>query len=69
MGAYWAGGRWGQRQPLNVGAVPRGPGGVGGSASGGEAGRDARTVKNATEVAARDSALTDDESINVRVYR
>ena len=35
------------------------------------AGRDVMpaTAKNAAEVAARDAALTDDESINVRVYR
>jgi S1-C subfamily serine protease len=48
-GAYWAGGRWGQRQPRKVEALPLGTG--------------------LTEVSARDAALTDDESINVRVYR
>lgn len=48
-GAYWAGGRWGQRQPRKVEALPL-PAGV-------------------TEVAARDAGLTDEESINVRVYR
>ena len=48
-GAYWAGGRWGQKQPKQVEALPMGAG--------------------ATEVAQRDAGLTDDESINVRVYR
>src|SRR6266436_8443338 len=48
-GAYWAGGRWGQRQPRNVAALPLGTG--------------------LAEVSARDAALTDEESINVRVYR
>jgi S1-C subfamily serine protease len=48
-GAYWAGGRWGQRQPQKVEALPLGA--------------------TPTDVAARDAGLTDDESINVRVYR
>jgi len=48
-GAYWAGGRWGERQPRKVEALPLGTG--------------------LTEVSAREGALTDDESINVRVYR
>jgi len=48
-GAYWAGGRWGQKQPKQVEALPMGAG--------------------ATDVAQRDAGLTDDESINVRVYR
>ncbi|MGC1483064.1 MAG: trypsin-like peptidase domain-containing protein [Candidatus Acidiferrum sp.] len=51
-GAYWAGGRWGQRQPRKVEALP-----IAGEPAG------------ATEVAARDAGLTDEESINVRVYR
>jgi S1-C subfamily serine protease len=54
-GAYWAGGRWGQRQPRKVEALPL-------TSAGSE-------VVQATQVAARDAALTDDESINVRVYR
>jgi S1-C subfamily serine protease len=53
LGTYWAGARWGQRQPVRVEAVP--PGRTS-SASG-------------TNAAARDAALTDDEAINVRVYR
>jgi len=57
LGAYWAGARWGQRQPVNVGAVPRGAD----SSAGG--------VKTAADVASRDAALTDDDAINVRVYR
>jgi S1-C subfamily serine protease len=63
LGAYWAGGRWGQRQPLGVGAGSRG-----GSASPAPSGNGGR-VGNSASVAARDAALTDDESINVRVYR
>jgi len=51
FGAYWAGARFGQRQPVNVEALP-----LGGSNS-------------LTSVAQRDAALTDDESINVRIYR
>ena len=52
-GAYWLGARYGQRQPINVVAQQSG------------------TVKNvsSTTLAARDAALTEDESINVRVYR
>ncbi len=50
LGAYWLGARYGQRQPVNVGAVPPGP-------------------PSATNIAQRDAALTDDESINVRIYR
>ncbi len=53
-GAYWAGGRWGQRQPRKVEALPI----AAAPASAGVA-----------EVASRDVGLTDDESINVRVYR
>jgi S1-C subfamily serine protease len=60
LGAYWAGGRWGQRQPVDVGA--------GSSASPAPSGNGGR-VGNSASVAARDAALTDDESINVRVYR
>src|SRR3984893_2587976 len=63
LGAYWAGGRWGQRQPLDVGAGSRG-----GSASPAPSG-DGGRVGNRADLAARDAALTDDESINVRVYR
>jgi len=62
LGAYWAGARWGQRQPISVEAVPRG-------STGGAAGVTRGSVKNAADAAARDAALTDDEAINVRVYR
>jgi len=51
LGAYWAGARFGARQPTNVEAVP-----LGGSNS-------------AATIAQRDAALTEDESINVRIYR
>src|SRR5712691_7719025 len=53
LGAYWAGARFGQRQPLSVEAVP-----LGGASS-----------PAATTIAQRDAALTEDESINVRIYR
>jgi S1-C subfamily serine protease len=54
LGAYWAGARWGQRQPVRVEAVR---------------GSENARVKGVADNAARDAALTDDESINVRVYR
>ncbi len=53
LGAYWAGTRFGSRGPTNVEAVPPGAGRSG-------------ALYN---VAARDAALTEDESINVRIYR
>ena len=54
LGAYWAGARWGARQPINVGAVPNEP--------------SASTVKDA-KFAERDAALSTDEALNVRIYR
>src|SRR5260370_20229107 len=51
LGAFWAGARFGPRQPTNVEALP-----LGGSST-------AKTVSQ------RDPALTNDQSINVRVYR
>jgi len=51
-GAYWAGARWGPRDPNEVGAVPLG-----------------NTKPENASFAQRDAALTDEESINVRVYR
>ncbi len=51
LGAYWAGARFGARQPTDVEALP-----LGGS--------------NApTDISQRDGTLTNDESINVRIYR
>ena len=50
LGAYWLGARYGQRQPVNVEAVPPGS-------------------PVLTSVAQRDATLTDDEAINVRIYR
>src|SRR5215471_4388918 len=49
LGAFWAGARFGPRQPTSVGAVPR----------------------NGSFITAseKDGALTEDESINVRIYR
>jgi S1-C subfamily serine protease len=52
LGAYWAGARFGPRQPIKVEALP-----LGGSSS------------SAATNAQRDAALTEDESINVRIYR
>jgi len=49
LGAYWAGGRWGERQPRKVEALPLAGG--------------------FTEASAKDAALTDDEAINVKIYR
>src|SRR5262249_52032921 len=54
LGAYWAGARWGARQPVEVGAVPR------------EA--DTPGLKN-VNYAERDAALSGDEALNVRIYR
>src|ERR1700726_3366808 len=55
FGAYWAGARWGQRQPIGVTALQRSAGGA--------------KDLSAVNVTARDAALTDEEAINVRVYR
>ena len=52
-GAYWAGGRWGQRQPRRVEALPLAP----------------AATPEAKPVSARDASLTEDEAINVKVYR
>src|SRR5260370_4389232 len=54
LGAYWAGARWGARQPINVGAVPNQP--------------DTAAVKNAN-FAERDAALSSEEALNVHIYR
>src|SRR5437763_11095766 len=51
LGAYWAGERFGPRQPTHVEALP-----LGGS-------------RSPAAIAQRDAGLTDDESINVRIYR
>jgi S1-C subfamily serine protease len=56
LGAYWAGARWGQRQPLQVDATPR-------------SSVTPKTAPRTTNTAALDANLTEDESINVRVYR
>jgi putative serine protease PepD len=53
LGAYWVGARFGARQPAKVEAVPL-----------------ARTSPSSPrDVAARDAALTEDEALNVRIYR
>ncbi|HYL84143.1 MAG TPA: trypsin-like peptidase domain-containing protein [Candidatus Angelobacter sp.] len=49
LGAYWAGARFGPRQPVRVEALPLGSGN--------------------SSTAQRDAALTEDESINVKIYR
>jgi S1-C subfamily serine protease len=51
LGAFWAGARFGPRQPTQVEALP-----LGGAAT-------------AKSIAERDAALTEDEAINVRIYR
>ena len=53
LGTYWAGARWGQRQPTRVEAVP-----LGGATAG-----------SAGNAAAHDAALTEEEGLNVRIYR
>jgi S1-C subfamily serine protease len=50
LGAFWAGARFGPRQPVKVEALPLGS-------------------SNSSTAAQRDAALTEDESINVRIYR
>ncbi len=50
LAGYYAGARWGSRQPQAVAAVPLG-------------------AAPAEKAAQRDAALTDEEAINVRVYR
>jgi putative serine protease PepD len=51
LGAFWAGARFGPRQPTQVEALP-----LGGSST-------------PMSIAQRDAALTEDEAINVRIYR
>src|SRR5260370_12411335 len=51
LSAFWAGARFGPRQPTKVEAVP-----LGGS-------------NTPVSISQRDAALTEDEAINVRIYR
>jgi S1-C subfamily serine protease len=53
LGAYWVGARFGPRQPAKVEAVPFA----------------SSTPSSTRAVAARDAALTEDEALNVRIYR
>src|SRR5262249_28141004 len=53
--AYWAGARWGPRGPVNVEAVP-------------PMGSENAGVRN-VNLAERDAALSNDEVLNVRIYR
>jgi S1-C subfamily serine protease len=53
LGAFWAGARFAPRQPSNVEAVPLGDSSAG----------------SLTTAAQHEGALTEDESINVRIYR
>jgi len=53
LGAYWVGARFGPRQPAKVEAVP-----LGSSSS-----------PSTASLAQRDAALTEDEVLNVRIYR
>ena len=59
FGAYWVGARFGPHQPIDVGAVPAGQ----------TDNAAAVPPVDRTTQAKRDGILTDDESINVRVYR
>jgi S1-C subfamily serine protease len=68
LGSYWAGARWGQHQPVNVGAVPRHAADLVPPLAPSLSGAPVPSASSAS-VSARDAALTDDESINVRVYR
>jgi len=54
LAAYWAGARWGPREPIRVEAVP--------------AGAERGDVRNAS-LTDRDAQLGSDESLNVRIYR
>lgn len=68
--AYWAGARYGERQPTSVQAVRPSaatPGERSAEPNGGTS--NGATKLTASSVAARDSLLTDDEGINVKVYR
>ncbi|GAC1617369.1 MAG: trypsin-like peptidase domain-containing protein [Candidatus Acidiferrum sp.] len=49
VGTYWAGARYGQRQPVKVEALPLG--------------------EPSSDASPRDVGLTDEEAINVRIYR
>ena len=51
LGAFWAGARFGPRQPTDVEALPLGSSGT------------------PLSISQRDAALTEDEAINVRIYR
>jgi S1-C subfamily serine protease len=53
--AYWAGARWGPHGPVNVEAVP-------------PMGGETPTARN-VNLAERDAALSNDEVLNVRIYR
>ena len=56
FGAYWVGARFGPHQPIDVGAVPA-------------AKPDSDSTASRVSAGQHDGTLTDDESINVRVYR
>ena len=68
--AYWAGARYGEHEPTSVQAVRPGvatPGDRGTEPNGGTS--NGATKLTAASLAARDAILTDDEGINVKVYR
>ena len=70
LAAYWAGARYGQHEPTNVEAVrPNAPTPAERSTatSGGSSSSAAKPT--AASLAERDAILTDDEGINVKVYR
>jgi S1-C subfamily serine protease len=74
LAAYWAGARYGQRQPLSVEAVPPRPSAETPALSAdphssATTGSGSSSGASTASIAARDAVLTDDEGINVRVYR
>ena len=68
FGAYWVGARFGPHQPINVGAVPPSEPSSNATSDPTPSGAIPAATDPATQ-AKRDGILTDDESINVRVYR
>src|SRR5580704_4044074 len=72
LAAYWVGARYGQRQPLSVEAVRPNPTAHEPSAEPSRANSSSATdtaKPTAASLAERDAILTDDEGINVKVYR
>jgi S1-C subfamily serine protease len=70
LAAYWAGARYGQHQPLSVEAVRPSTATPGESPAEPRPARSSNDAKpTSASLAERDAILTDDEGINVKVYR